>query len=360
MIQKILPVGAFILCLGSALLSGPSAVAWGGRGHHSICDAAVFLVKEKGLREFLQMRPHVMGHLCNIPDIYWRNLGPEVGKQGNASHYVDPEILGTKIEEIPLDYSKIVEKFTGADNKYSKGKIFSVPQDFGSNWWRADQFYRRATTMNKEALKEPPKNSKEEQDDKFPFNVAAHDFYVNLGLMGHFVGDNGQPLHSCADYDGYDSGHGGIHGFYEDAVVGALPYNLVGLIVEEAKSIEKYEKKSAFLKEKSVVEKMRALAVISHQDLEKIFQLDKVSKPSVAKQEKGMTLKTAAERESSNDAVEKFRPLIIAQMARSAALLAQLWDQAYVQVGSPKLTKYRSYTYPLTPDFVAPDYTEIK
>ncbi|MNL81910.1 hypothetical protein D3C87_2091530 [compost metagenome] len=52
-------------------------------------------------------------------------------------------------------------------------------------------------------------------------------------------------------------------------------------------------------------------------------------------------------------------------MARGALLLANLWDEAYVQAGRPQLAAYKSYKYPFTVDFVAPDYfvektTEVK
>ena len=69
-------VRSFLIILSAMLIlfSSPRpAHAWGGRGHNTICEAAAFLVKNKELKEFLQLRPHIMGHLCNIPDIQWKN-----------------------------------------------------------------------------------------------------------------------------------------------------------------------------------------------------------------------------------------------------------------------------------------------
>ena len=65
--------------------------AWGGRGHYTICDVATNLVKNEDLKKFLTFRPHVMGHLCNIPDVYWKSLPSEITKDGNAAHFVDGE-----------------------------------------------------------------------------------------------------------------------------------------------------------------------------------------------------------------------------------------------------------------------------
>jgi hypothetical protein len=343
--------------------------AWGLRGHHTICEAASHLVKEKNLKEFLNSRAHVMGHLCNIPDTHWRNISPEATTQGAATHYVDMDILPIAGSEIPLDYKKIIETYTGQKNVITGSTIYSIPADFGSNWWRADQFYRGAVESGKLAQNyAAPTNSQEQQDETLPFNKFILSFYTNLGLMGHFVGDNAQPYHLVADYDGYLSNRGGIHSYYEEALVSVLPVQLTSKVVESAKkNQEKLVSKNkadlkqiSFLTEKSVVGKMRALGQASLAEIPKIIALDKVIKPSVKKSEKGMSLKTPAERVPAETVVGKFEPLIIGQMARAAALLAQLWDEAYAEAGKPELKEYKSYLYPFTPDFVPPDYFDLK
>lgn len=352
-----------------ALCFSLSSWSWGGRGHHTVCEAATFLVKNKALADSLRQKPYMMGHLCNIPDFYWKSLGPDIGKQGNPGHYLDPEILGLKIKEIPLDYKAIIAKYTGTKNAFKDGTVFSVPVEFGSNWWRADQFYRRAIALEKDwKAAVAPTNFKEEQDDSLPYNKAAYEFYVNIGVMGHFVGDDGQPFHATADHDGWAAGHGGIHAYYEEAVVAAQPYNLTAKVVEDGFLLQKMmtSKKKAerdlvpFLLENTVLEKMRALAVITNGEVQAIYALDPVKKPSVQKEEKGMSLRTPAEREPAETVAAKLQPTMVREMARSATLLAQIWDMAYEKVGSPKLAVYKSYKFPFTPDFVPPDYFDQK
>lgn len=348
-------------CVFSFTLSSERSLAWGGRGHHTICDAAVFLVKEPGLKEYLQNKPFMMGHLCNVPDFYWKSLGSEANTLGNSTHYIDVEITGLKIKDVPTDYKKIIADYTGKENQIEKGMtIKSVPTEFGSNWWRADQFFRLALKNGELAKSSPaPANRKEEQDDTLAYNKAAFDMVVAMGLMGHFVGDNAQPFHVSVDYDGYLSGHGGIHAYYEDSIVANQPYNLNALIVEKAKSLEKT--KPSFLNKKlSVIERMKNLAILSDADIKPILKLDPVTKPSVVKEEKGMKIKTAAERKPASEVAPKFKSLIVTEMARASLLLAQLWDEAYSQSGSPMMGAYKSYKYPFTPDFIAPDYYEIK
>lgn len=359
--NKILSTLTILLCF----LFFQSAYSWGGRGHHTICEAAVYLTKEKNLHQMLIRKTAMMGHLCNIPDIYWKSLGSEANKLGNPTHFIDVEIFGIKVNEIPLDYQQITDKYTNTPNHFQEGTIFSVSTEFGSNWWRADQFFRRAvesaTAATSAAL---PKNPQEEQNDELDFNKNIFSFITNLGLMGHFVGDNGQPFHTTADYDGYKTGHGGIHTYFEEAIVTELPPNLVSLVVDQAKKLQlkalskstKDKTEVAYLNEKTVLEKMRSLGGIANQERLQILKMDPVTKPSSEKNEHGMSLRKPAERQPAEKVAKKFQSLIVNDMARSAAMLAQLWDMAYAQAGRPELKNYRSYKYAFTPDFVTPDY----
>lgn len=343
------------LLLSAALLAAPGvAQAWGGRGHYTICSAAVHLVQDKNLAKFLKYRPHIMGHLCNVPDVYWKSLPAAVSKPGNPAHYIDPEVLGLAVKDIPADYKALEKDFTGKPNKFKpESTLFSIPEEVGSLWWRADQFDRRIVER-KQAMSSivAPKNGKEEQDNEMPYNKEINDMMVNMGLLGHFVGDVSQPLHNTADHDGWAAGHGGIHSYYEEQVVGEAPEDLEARIVSTARKI----KKAAWLEDKPVIERMRAMSEESAKELSKVFAKDPIKKKSERRSEKGMDIRTPAERESTAVGWKKFESLIVGDMARSAKLLAALWDKEYAELGKPDLSAYRSYKYPLTPDFVTLDY----
>lgn len=340
------------LLIGSGIAT--QAQAWGGRGHAAICETAVYLVKEPGLKEYLKNKPQMMGHLCNMPDFYWRSLNSEQTKLGNPTHFIDPEITGLKVSEIPLDFKQVVENFTGKPNQFKKGAtIFSVPTELGSAWWRADQFYRRFLTFNKDLQAAvAPKNTKEETDNDLPYNKAAYEMVVSLGVMGHFVGDISQPLHTTANYDGYATGHGGLHAYYEDQVVAEFDGDLQARVLKEARSM----KNPKFLKPKTVVEKMRSLSEISNAELNMLFKLDPVKVPSSIVNEKGMDIKKAAERENAAVGYKKFNKTIVTELARASVLLAHIWDEAFAEAGRPALSASKIYKYPLTVDFIAPDY----
>ncbi len=342
-------VGLFLI------LSSSQVMAWGGRGHNTICQTAAFLVKEPGLLEYLRNKPQMMGHLCNMPDFYWKSLGGEANQLGNPSHFIDIEVIGLEVKDIPTDFKKLSADFTGKPNKFKNDgtTIKSIATEFGSSWWRVDQFVRIIEGLAKEfALAPPPANPKEEQNNELPYNKLAYQMVVSMGLMGHFVADNAQPFHTTADYDGYAAGHGGIHAYFEDAVVGQFDGDLDALVLKAAREMKNPE----FLKPATAIEKMKVLSVISNKEIPKLLKLDPIKKKSIVVKEKGMEIKTAAEREPAPVAFKKMKPMIVTQMARGAVLLAHLWDQAYVKAGKPKVGAYKSYKYPFTVEFVAPDY----
>lgn len=339
-----------------------SAQAWGGRGHHTICEAAVFLVENEELKDFLRSRGHVMGHLCNVPDTQWRGIAKEQTQEGNPSHFLDSELLGTPLKDITTDYSQLLTQFAG--KKTPEGKeIQSIPHEFGSVWWRADQFYRQAilgADILKTATPDFKIEKKDEQNEALPYNKAVFSFYVNLGLMGHFVADNSMPFHVTNDYDGYDKGHGGIHGYYEDAIVSQFDESLLAKIVQEARKLKSSVRPETFLVKGSVVQKMKSLSLVTYAEIDKILKADALIKPSEVKDEDGKKIRTPAVRDPATKNFKKFEKLAITDLARAVALLASLWDQAYEDVGKPNLKAYKSYKYPVSPEFLLPDYYPIK
>lgn len=288
-----------------------------------------------------------MGHLCNVPDIYWKSLPKEATPGGSPSHYINTEDLGLSAREVPLDFTTVSQTYAGKANRFEKDKtINSITEDVGTLWWRADQFVRLASEQ-KSILAEakPPEDRKQEQDDKLPFNQGVYQLMVYSGLLGHFVGDASMPFHSSADHDGWHAGHGGIHFYYEDLVVGQFGADLQSRVFLRAQQLAL--KKPKFLKG-TTLERMRMMSEIGMSEAPKALKLDPIVKKSEGK--------TPAVRKPAKDGLIAFQSMIVEGMARSSLLLATLWDEAYANAGAPDLSKYRSYRYPFTPDFVPLDY----
>jgi hypothetical protein len=325
-----------IIFIISILLSF-NLFAWGNRGHHTLCQAATFLVKNPNLRQFFKRREHTFGHLCNVPDIYWKTFSKEERKLGDPTHYLHAQSLNPDIKKIPLDYAEALK--------------LATEEDVGSLWWRADQFYRLAqTALANVKNTKAPQDFKEMQDSELPYNQSVYSAMVAMGIMGHYVGDGSMPYHNHSDYDGWGSGHGTIHGFYEDECVAEMPPGLLTNILIIAK---KNGEKLSFLKTNlSNVERMKELALLTVIEVAKIEKLDPMIKPSTVI----AGVKTPATRKDAAKSCSVFYPMITKQMAYSARLLAKFWDQMYESAQKPDLIPYRSYRYPAQPEFVAPDY----
>ncbi|MEZ4813850.1 MAG: hypothetical protein R3A80_01415 [Bdellovibrionota bacterium] len=322
------------------------ANAWGERGHHTVCDEASRLVTEPVLRDFLKTRGHIMGHACNVPDIHWKSLPPDVSGIGNPTHYIEPDMLGLSIKDTPTDFSDFIAKLS------TLGDASQLVHKVGTLWWRADQLFnlavKSATNIAPSAL---PTNSMEEQLNSLPYNEAIYGMMTNMGIMGHFLGDASMPYHNLADYDGYGAGRGGIHAYYESICPGEFGSELGVDVRDVAMKLPKYASNT---KVTTVLKKISQDAV---DDLGALEKLDVILEPSTqAVNEHGMTIKKPALRPAPAEQCQNFRPLIVLEIARSAKGLAYLWDQIYIKAGKPNLAAYKSYRYPLTPDFVRPEY----
>jgi len=323
----------------SLLVFGLSNVGfgWGERGHHVLCEVATRLVTNTDLAQFLQGRGHQAGHVCNIPDINWRNL-PSQTKAGENSHFMNPEALGYTIATVPVVFADIATAKNLPKDQ--------VAIDLGSMWWRADQFWRRAKADAEAAKLAALPTPAEQQDNAHPYNQAVYNFFTDLYLMGHFAGDASMPYHNSTDYDGWAKGRGGIHSFYESTCVSAQGLDLAQAVFKVAEPMRAQASPWT-----NAVDKIRALSVQAVADTATLESLDVILAPSV------QATKTYAKRPSAADAAVRFRPLIVEELARSAALLAEMWDAAYEAGGKPNLKAYRSYRYPLAPDYVPVDYT---
>lgn len=338
------------------MISPSLVLAWGGRGHAAICDAATHLVKSPELKAFLTRRTHIMTHLCNIPDIYWRDLGP-LSEIGNPTHYFEPDLVGIKLQDIPTtNYSDVWKMLQGQPHAQLHSPVKSPATEIGTLWWRADQFYRNAIELGKKSKAlSSPKDKSESQNSELPFNKTIYEMLVQMGVMGHFVGDASQPLHSTSNYDGYQTGHGGLHAYYEEAIVGTMDARLIARIVDTARN-----SRFTFLNENSTVAKMKGLALLAYSEIEAIQSKDHVLEKSQLDSKGPLVKKIPAKREDPSVTEKAFEPLILQQMARSAALLAQLWDEIYEKGGKPSVSLYESNRFPLQPNFIPPDYLESK
>src|SRR5581483_7192449 len=115
-------------------------------------------------------------------------------------------------------------------------------------------------------------------------NMSLRSMLIAMGIMGHFVGDAGQPFHNSADYNGKESGHYGIHSYYETEIVDQIPASLQGEVYAAALAdSEGYV--AAILAEKdpdpsysgdpyNVIARMRKLSDMAGQQMARILAIE--------------------------------------------------------------------------------------
>ncbi len=300
------------ICLLLTTLFSSKAHAWGNRGHTLVCEASIYLVKDKNLKSFLLKKSQMLNHLCLVPDIFWRGLYPQ-SMIGNSTHYINHEKLNVSIGLVPLKYQDALAKLPKSLSMKEKAK------ELGSNWWRAEQFFRRAISEGKKK--------------------SAENFLINVGLMGHFVADNGVPFHVTEDFDGRKIGHSGLHDFYETHVPSLLGPEALEKIVASARN----EK----LGNADILLSMRQLASEAFKDVKFLIKTDPVKEKSFSKK--------SAIRHLDGSILLLWEPIIVKAMGRSAALLAHSIEEAYNRSGKP-LFGESYFPFPLTPDYVEPDF----
>lgn len=338
----------FSLILLFLFLFNGAAYPWGGRGHALVCESAIHLVKDKTLKQFLINKTNAITYLCNLPDTYWRSVPGAA--LGGPTHFFEPDLIGLPLSapDIGKSYLQFSTAAKGKENLVTRKPVLSASRELGSSWWRADQFFRLAVNAG---LKAKQKKTLDKDD------VDLYQFWVMMGLLGHFIADNAQPLHNTKNYDGWENGHGGLHSYYESDLVNELPPSA---IVDIIKAAPRAAKDLNLKPSSTIIENMKKLSILSYQDIDFLMKNDPLLEPSTIAREKGMELKSPAKRKTPTTAFKTFQPMLISNLSRSAVLLSFTWEQIYEAAKQPPIKEDHSVQFPHQYEFIAPDYLETE
>ncbi len=355
-----------LVCSLGLFTMSSSLLAWGERGHDAVARVAVRLTADGqepaagSWGKLLAQKEHMIGHLANVPDIVWRRLGPEIDRLNAPSHFVDMEYVlegreTTPLSKLPIDfaaYKKALEK----NCSKSKSELSCAPgasldaklEKAGHAPFRIQALMKEITTSLRQvkANEANPALSKEARQE--PVDKAL----LYAGVLAHFVGDLANPHHTSVDYDGWLSDAGGLHSYFESEMVDAQELNLEAQVLDEAR---RHHPAAPLWKEAQgdAVRTAWALALESHGHLNELLNLDKTIsrlKPSEASKHE------RAVRKAPDQVKDSYRDLLILRLAMGADALQNLWTQAWVDAGKPDLSFYKSYYYPVQPDFIALGY----
>ena len=196
-----------------AVVSGAfayNAGAWDYDGHHAINELALAsLPKDFGGFELTPALKGRIEYLAGEPD-RWRNVSDLPLKNVNGpDHYIDMEDLklyDLTPETLPMmryDFAADIAKARAAH----PDRFPPIDPDKDSDHTRElDGFLPWAITENYEKLKSDFRSLKAfRQYGGTPEEIAnaqADCIYV-MGVMGHYVGDGAQPLHTTVHYNGW-------------------------------------------------------------------------------------------------------------------------------------------------------------
>ena len=353
------------VALIAGLIAPPSASAWGERGHDTITRVAVRLLASRvatGTPMATQFgrKEYMLGHLANIPDILWRNQGPDIERLNAPTHFLDLEPISPELsfKTVPTTAPGLFARMKALCEMKPAGYACLAKADAplnessaGTAPWRIAQLYR----MTVESLRAGTSGEKTD-------SLAIDRAFVTAGIMSHFVGDLGNPYHATANYDGWDTGQGGIHSYFEGTMVAGYPLSLEQGVFNAALAGRGFERALGQIPadQSSLARDPRAigvaLALDSHTRLEAANAIDKkfaVTKPSgVGPDGK----RIAAERRDASELRLMYHDLIVERLATAAETLARLWVMAWEDAGKPDFKGYQSFAYPIAPDFIPPDY----
>ncbi len=348
------------LCL---ILSSSPVWAWGERGHDGVTRVAARIVADSKDPEtarfgnFLLNRENMLGHLANVPDIVWRNVSPELDKVSSPSHFIDfdyivgPGKLPTA-EQLPANIDaleKAVQKNCGkkglacAPGNTAEEKL----QKVGHAPFRIESLTQDLAQAFKD-LKALEQNKADEKQK----NPLVERILLLSGILSHFVGDLANPHHTSADYDGWDSGQGGLHGYFESEIVSSLGLELEATVLEEAQRHPAMAERFAKHPRQYLLQAWE-LVLESHEQLPVLVTLDKdhsLLEKSIASPDRDKRQK--AKRKDVRDTRNIFRNFIILRLATGADALSRFWVAAWQEGGKPDLSFYRGYHYDVKPEFV--------
>jgi hypothetical protein len=307
----------------------------------------------------------MLAHLANVPDIVWKQLDAATFESNSNTHFIDLEYLATKpsFATVPRsfkDMTAAVQNFCKT-NSNDKDKICSelasrhheAVAKAGSAHLRMKQLQQMMLSALQTAAQAKDKSTKID---------AVNEALTIGGIMGHFAGDLAQPMHTSSDYDGYDRGHGGLHGYFESNLVDALDLQLISQVYKAALPRRELRRLLGSIPqelrgdgEDFAMTLAEAEAFDSHQQLDRLRALDKkfaLIKPS--SNERGMRI--PAERKDAAAVAANFRPMIVERLSVGAQVLAEIWVRTYKLAGSPDLSDFKSYFYPVAPKFIPPVY----
>ncbi len=362
---------AFLLpFLVPQLLASSSAFAWGERGHDTVARVASRIIASDKDPEvaaygrFLISKENMLAHLANVPDIVWRRPELKLDDVNPPSHYVDleyiitPGKLGTA-EALPQTFAEYRRRVEA--NCQKKDAQCAPGNTAAERLEKAGHVPFRIQNLSESIKAQLSEVRKLEGDAK---TAKLSEALLYSGILAHFVGDIANPHHTTSDYDGWHTGQGGLHSYFETEMVDAQDLSLEKEVFIEA---IRHNPASILAKANEEAPLPMAWELIrnSHSLTSKLAAVDEenslLKKSEIESKNKGQSKpksgkRAKAERRPPAAAAGAYRDFVVLRLAMGADSLARFWKAAYVGAQKPDVSFYKSYDYPVKPDFIPLGY----
>lgn len=291
-----------------------SAHAWDKRGHQIVGETAALLVTTEPEGAFLKTLAYDIGYYGNVPDYVWKAKNYDVE---SSEHFLDTEIFEAAFKKKP----EIAKPFELSRKEFNE-KFPEVDQKAGRALWRIRELNDKLSEFTKELRTNEDPAARRDLQGKW---------LVHAGVMGHYIGDLGQPLHVSENYDGQLSEQKGVHMYFERFVLDELCPKMNADVHRDAlKQWPAFKKKNA---DKTVTQLVLELSDRGLKDLKPLLALDK---------------KTKRDPVGKNSKV--FEKLIHARLVDSSLVLTELFRR---QLGW-KFDGAKYYFFAGEPEYIKP------
>ena len=341
-----------------SMMAPASAYAWGGIGHRMVAETAALLIQRdfpQGWGQIFSNHRFELGIYSFVPDSIFRHVDGKNGQRETTTHYFDIDIafgsvfvgpdLQKEMMAAPVDYESAKKYF---EMKIGKDRFKSM----GSAPWRIEQLQQLAWQNLNElgAVKGGYQAGNSSKNGERKIFLALYE----LGVMAHYSGDATMPYHASSDWNGWKTGEGGIHFYFETDCVNVLEPGLSTLVFNEAISHRSQwlsewnaeHQKTVALLYRVFADSAMSLAALTRLDKEKV-----ILKPSIE------ATKTLAKRIPPKEGCVFLKPLLIERLAKASILTSFLWAQSLpdkVDLSPPEPLQFSDIM--TDPAYIPPDY----
>lgn len=188
---------SFVLAFFVTLVAVQFSFGWGRDGHEIINRVAVemlpgnvpaFMRTQQAMNEMVYLGPE--------PDRWRSSAGPELSATQAPEHFIDLELADLAAPNgLPARRFRFIRDLYNAQIQYPKLAAKLTPQRTGLLPWQANEYFERLKVDMRE----------------YRYRLAAHQpvdgaelaILYDAGILGHYVADGSQPLHTTIDYNGW-------------------------------------------------------------------------------------------------------------------------------------------------------------